>query len=189
MVAGLTLTSCGGGGGNTNGAARFFAGTEYTIEGGSSGEMTLTFDEAVSPDGQFIGAQAVWNDDANTSTSCRVQVTDVEFTDNRISKCTLTFYGFDAKSVSDAHVLVFYGLATNDANTEGTQSIGTTIYVQGPIGQINQPANALMYTQYVKFGEDQTVDENDTDGDGVPNDDDPAPDDITIVPVIVTRER
>ena len=127
------------------------------------------------------------NDDASTSSSCRVQVTDAEFSDKRISKCTLTFYGFDSKSVSDAHVLVFYGLATNDANTEGTQSIGTTIYAEGTIGQINQPANAVMYTQYVTFDE-AADDENDADGDGVPDGDAPAPDDLTIVPVIITRE-
>ena len=118
MVAGLTLTSCGGGGGGNP-----FAGKVYEFYSYSTSSMSMTCDEA----GIQNNFTATLSWDGSNTGSAEVIFEEVE-NDNGEKGYLLHFYGVEADIISDARVQTFFGLANADPNADATQSIGFSIY-------------------------------------------------------------
>lgn len=144
LVAGFSLTSCGGGGGGDNEIA-YFTGKTFSFENLSTGSMRLSVGAAIGGDGKAAHGTLTFENGLNTPATIRLTKIGKDAEGNMVS-CNLLLYGLKAEVISHPTVLAYFNMSSrNDGDINITNSVSIMIELETlPQGMNSAPYSAVV---------------------------------------------
>lgn len=144
LVAGFSLSSCGGGGGGDNEIA-YFTGKTYSFDNLSTGFMRLSVGAAIGSDGKAARGTITFENGLNTPATIRLTNIGRDAEGNMVS-CNLLLYGLEAEVISDPTVLAYFNMSSrNDGDNDITNAISIMIELETlPQGMNSAPYSAVV---------------------------------------------
>ena len=174
MVAGITLTSCGGGGSNNSGPAAFFAGKTYGFTVQGFGGMALQFDSfargnMITAAVSFAKNKGAEADDTldESCGNCQVMIEDFVTSEDGKVSCTINPTGISPDALTENCVLIFLGLTAQGGDQVDINSCAFSIEMDDlPTSTSNYTTGTLKVTQFDVDVDDEDEIVEDTPGDG-----------------------
>lgn len=115
LVAGFSLTSCGGGGGDEN-PISFFAAKTFKFANISTGSMVMTVGAPIGNDGTSASAVLSFPGTGQQTTALITLENVAKDANGELIGCRMLLSGMDADCVSDPGVLAFFNMSSRDNN-------------------------------------------------------------------------
>lgn len=141
LVAGFSLSSCGGGGGDET-PISFFAAKTFKFSNISTGSMVMTVGAPIGNDGTSASAVLSFPGTGQQTTALVTLENVVKDFNGELVSCQMLLSGMDADCVSDKGVLAFFNMSSRD---NGEQQITQALSFSLDLLEMKSGMNLMKY--------------------------------------------